>query len=71
MNLEVTQQNLHLFLPYKVAGTSAIIADELHCAMAEAMQMFYASPVYRMLEREDTKLWHLGPVALYELFCGS
>lgn len=67
MQLEVTQQNLHLFLPGKVANVAAIIADRDHCSMFEAMQRFYASPVYSELQREDTKLWHLGAVALYEM----
>ena len=67
MQLEVTQQNLHLFLPGKIANVAAIIADTTHCTMAEAMQRFYASSVYRQLEQEDTKLWHLGAVALWQM----
>lgn len=67
MQLEVTQQNLHLFIPGKVANVAAIIADQEHCSMLEAMRRFYASPVYRQLEQEDTKLWHLGAVALWEM----
>ena len=67
MNLEVTQQNLHLFLPGKIANIAAIIADHDHCSMLEAMQRFYASSVYRQLEQEDTKLWHLGAVALWQM----
>lgn len=67
MQLEVTQQNLHFFLPGKIANVAAIIADHDHCTMLEAMQRFYASQVYNDLQQEDTKLWHLGAVALYEL----
>lgn len=67
MQLEVTQQNLHLFLPGKIANVAAIIADHDHCTMLEAMQRFYTSPVYRQLEKEETKLWHLGAVALWEM----
>ncbi len=67
MQLEVTQQNLYLFLPGKIANVSAIIADKEHCTMLEAMQRFYASPVYQDLQQEDSKLWHLGAVALYEM----
>ena len=63
-NIEVTQENLYLFLPGKIANVAAIIADNDHCTMLEAMQRFYASPVYRELQQEDTKLWHLGAVAL-------
>lgn len=67
MQLEVNQQNLYLFLPGKVANVAAIIADHDHCTMLEAMRRFYASPVYKALEQEDTKLWHLGAVALWEI----
>lgn len=28
----------------------------------------YKSATYRELEKEETKLWHLGPVALYQMF---
>lgn len=67
MHLEVTQNNLYLLLPAKVANVAAIIADNEHCSMLDAMQQVYASPIYRELEREDTKLWHLGAVALWEM----
>ncbi|MBQ0062082.1 MAG: hypothetical protein KBT15_09980 [Bacteroidales bacterium] len=66
MNLEVTQQNLYHFLPSKVVGVSAIIADADHCSMEEALQKFYASETYQQLQQERTKLWCLGAVALYE-----
>ena len=69
MQLEVTQQNLYLFLPGKIANVAAIIADRTHCSMAEAMQRFYTSDAYQQLQQEDTKLWHLGAVGLYELYC--
>lgn len=33
-----------------------------------AMDAFYRSQVYALLEQEDTKLWHLSPLALFHLF---
>ncbi len=27
-----------------------------------------ATATYRLLEDEETKLWHYGPVALYQIF---
>lgn len=71
MNLEVTQQNLYLFLPGKIANVANIIATNEHCSQLEAMQRFYASATYQELQREETKLWHLGAVALYELYCNN
>ena len=34
----------------------------------EATKLFYDSDVYAMLENEASKLWHLSPLTLYELF---
>ena len=68
MNLEVTQQNLYLFLPGKIANVANIIADNDHCSVLEAMRRFYASKTYMGLQKEETKLWHLGAVALYKMF---
>ena len=28
---------------------------------------FYKSKVYELLEQEDTKMWHLSPLTLYNL----
>ena len=33
----------------------------------EAIELFYNSDVYAMLENESSKLWHLSPLTLYEL----
>lgn len=35
---------------------------------AEATSSFYNSNLYSVLEEEETKLWHLSPKALYELY---
>lgn len=71
MNLDVTQQNLYLFLPGKIANVVSIIAEAEHCSSLEAMQRFYASATYQELQQEATKLWHLGAVALYEMYCSN
>ena len=34
----------------------------------EATKLFYNSDVYAMLENEESKLWHLSALTLYELF---
>lgn len=33
-----------------------------------AINMFYASQVYSILEKEETKLWHLSPLTLYNMY---
>ena len=33
-----------------------------------ASEVFYQSKVYEKLEQEDTKLWHLSPPTLFNMF---
>ncbi len=33
-----------------------------------ASNKFYESKVFECLEREDTKLWHLSPLTLFNMF---
>ncbi|MCQ2215890.1 MAG: hypothetical protein MJZ31_08240 [Bacteroidales bacterium] len=68
MNGEITQENLYLLLPGKVTDTSVILAREKNEGILEAMLEFYHSETYKKLEKEETKMWHYGPVALSEEF---
>ena len=43
-----------------------IIANK-KMSVIEAVKLFYVSKLYGKLENEKTKLWHLSPLALYEL----
>lgn len=69
MRAGITQQNLYLILAGKAAAVAAFIAEEEHISPLDALTKFYASETYRRLEREETKYWHLGPVALYQDYC--
>jgi hypothetical protein len=44
-----------------------IIIAKKKIPVIEAVKQFYVSELYGKLERESTKLWHLSPLALYEL----
>ncbi|MBP9989792.1 MAG: hypothetical protein KBT46_09885 [Ruminococcus sp.] len=44
------------------------ITDNEKIAEDAATENFYNSKVYSVLENEETKLWHLSPKALYELY---
>ena len=44
-----------------------VLADTRENEMA-AVRAFYSSETYAVLEREDTKLWHLSPHAIYEIY---
>ncbi len=71
MRADITQQNLYLILAGKAAAVAAFIAEDEHISPLDALTKFYASDTYRRLEREETKLWHYGPVALYQDYCMS
>ena len=66
MNLDVTQDNLYLFLPSKISWLAKMLSEDKNLSIGDAVKEIYASDTYSRLEKEESKLWHLGPVALYE-----
>lgn len=65
MLAEVTQENLHLFLPGKIAGVAALMARDSGRSVLDMMKAFCASRTCKLLEREETKYWHYSPAQLY------
>lgn len=65
---KITDKNLYLILPGKVSRIASMYAEDFGVPIIEALKRIYKSATYRELEKEETKLWHLGPVALYEMF---
>ena len=70
MNLDINQDNLYLLLPSKVAWLADMLSEDKNISIVEAMRMIYSSDTYKQLENEATKMWHLGPVALYQSMNG-
>ena len=66
MNLNITQDNLYLLLPSKISWLATLMVEDKGVSLTEAIETLYKSDLYKQLEKEETKLWHLGPVALYE-----
>lgn len=64
----ITADTLYLILPGKVSQLSMLVAKKLGMPILDAIRIIYKSNTYRDLAREETKLWHLGPVALYEYY---
>lgn len=62
---EINQQNLYLLLPSKVSRLATMIQNQKHISLIEAIKKVYASDLYKQMEREESKLWHHGPVDLY------
>ena len=44
-----------------------VIIEKKEISAIPAIKLFYVSKLYEKLENENTKLWHLSPLALYEL----
>ena len=65
---EITDKNLYLLLPGKVSAIVGKYVDENSVNLLDGLRAFYNSMTYKNLEREQTKTWHLGPVALYQMF---
>lgn len=68
VNLEINQSNVHLLLPTKISEVVAMYAEDNNCSMLESLRKFFSSDIYQQLQNEQTKLWHLGAVALYEMW---
>lgn len=66
MNLTINQQNLHLLLPGKMSWMAKMYIDDHGTSVVDALRALYKSPTYAALEKESSKLWQYGPVALYE-----
>ena len=45
-----------------------MIMEKRGITNVDATKLFYNSDVYAMIENEASKLWHLSPLTLYELF---
>ena len=45
-----------------------MIMEKQSLTEKEALTRLYASELYRQLEREETKLWHLSIPTLYEMW---
>ena len=65
---EITQKNVRIFIPYKVAKICKYICYKEHIGAEAAVRQFYATRTAQLLGEEDTKLWQLGWVALYEMY---
>ena len=68
MNLTINQSNLYLLLPSKMGWLASILANDQGISVVDAIKKLYSSEMYKRLENESSKTWHLGPVALYEEF---
>jgi hypothetical protein len=43
------------------------VMEKKNMPIVDSIKLLYFSKIYEKLEIESTKLWHLSPLALYEL----
>ena len=63
--MQVTQKNLYNLIPPKVAKITTMLRNDRNMAVKQALLTFYTSKAYRLLEREETKLWHSSPEQIF------
>ena len=63
--MQVTQKNLYNLIPPKVAKITTMLRNDRNMAVKQALLTFYTSRAYRLLEREETKLWHASPAQIF------
>ncbi len=63
--MQVTQKNLYNLIPPKAAKLTTMLRNERNMALKQALLTFYTSKAYRLLEREETKLWHASPAQIF------
>ena len=63
--MQVTQKNLYNLIPPKAAKITTMLRSSRNMAIKQALLTFYTSKAYRLLEREETKLWHASPSQIF------
>lgn len=64
---QVTQKNVHLFIPGKVSKICSELARKENLSLNESILKFYNSAAYETLSRESSKLWQEGWVYVYQM----
>ena len=64
MNLEVTQDNLYLFLPGLMSNASCILAEQTNKNILDCIREIYLSDEYKEIEIAATKKWQTSPIDL-------
>ena len=56
-----------VILPYISADLTDMIIEKQHLTENDAIRKLYASQLYALLEKEETKVWHYSTPMLYSL----
>jgi len=63
----VNQENLNVTLTFITPGIIQLLMDNRRITAEAASILLYNSKLYRLLEDEGTKLWHLSYPMLYDM----
>lgn len=62
------QKKFEAMLVLIVPKVTGLIVKNHGLDEVTAIRLFYESGVYSLLEQEDTKLWHLSPLTLFNMY---
>lgn len=60
------KKKLEAILPLKIQSVVELMIQE-GFTFSESIRRIYSSNLYRMLEKEETKVWHYSPMLLFDL----
>jgi len=63
----VNQENLNVTLTFITPGIIQLLMDNRRVTAEAASILLYNSKLYKLLEDEKTKLWHLSYPILYDM----
>ena len=62
------EMSIKAMLEFIIPRLIRMLMEKQSLTEKEALTQLYRSELYRQLEREETKLWHLSVHTLYELW---
>ena len=68
METEMEKKKFEAMLILLVPQVVSLIVENYSCSEVAASEEFYSSKVYSFLEQEDTNLWHLSPLTIFNMF---
>ena len=63
----IVQENLTVMLTFITPGIIQLLMNNRDITSEAASMLLYNSKLYRLLEDESTKLWHLSYPILYDM----
>lgn len=64
----MSETNMKVMLEFIIPRLVRMLMEKQSLTEKEALTQLYSSELYRQLEQEETKLWHLSVPELYELW---